>query len=142
MALTRSVEREQLHSRAEGGYKTVIFVFIYLSNGPAWPLNHLKLNLPLPSGDIVSRVFIESSALEQVVAIHSAMAAEWAGPIRSQAKSMEVYSPKVMSRDSTKAGNSFGTLQVPRDLTHSIQSFPWFSKLLVFWINECGNNAI
>ncbi|GFT04427.1 hypothetical protein TNCV_1929471 [Trichonephila clavipes] len=34
-------------------------------------------SLPVPTDDIISRVFVESSALEQVVAIHSSMTAEW-----------------------------------------------------------------
>ncbi|GFW74327.1 hypothetical protein TNCV_3438801 [Trichonephila clavipes] len=34
---------------------------------------------PVPTDDVVSLVFIVSSALEQVVVIHPGRAAEWAG---------------------------------------------------------------
>ncbi|GFT67451.1 uncharacterized protein TNCV_2360641 [Trichonephila clavipes] len=71
--------------------------FIYLSNAHAWLLDHLTPMLPVPTDDVISRVFIESSVLEQVVAIHSGMAAEWAGLVSSYAKPMEVSSQKVMS---------------------------------------------
>ncbi|GFW38107.1 hypothetical protein TNCV_835461 [Trichonephila clavipes] len=56
-----------------------------------------KAEEKVPTNDVVSWVFVESSALEQVVAIHSGMAAEWAGLVSSQAKPVEVYSQKVMS---------------------------------------------
>ncbi|GFT28901.1 hypothetical protein TNCV_3585891 [Trichonephila clavipes] len=46
----------------------------YLSSTRDWLLEHLT-----PTDDVVSRVVIESSGLDQVVAIHSGMAAEWAG---------------------------------------------------------------
>ncbi|GFW46457.1 hypothetical protein TNCV_4811451 [Trichonephila clavipes] len=75
--------------------------------------------------DVISRVFIESSALEQVVAIHSVMAAEWA-----------------------KVGNSIGSLQMPRDWAHSGHSFSWFSKTLRFlghgsiFVNICRDNVL
>ncbi|GFX47032.1 hypothetical protein TNCV_316551 [Trichonephila clavipes] len=52
-------------------------LFMYLSYARAWLLDRLTLSLPVPNDDVVSRVFIESSALEQVVAIHSGMAAKW-----------------------------------------------------------------
>ncbi|GFT75703.1 hypothetical protein TNCV_4598891 [Trichonephila clavipes] len=39
----------------------------------------------------------QSIPLEQVVAIHSGMAAEWSGLVNSHAKPVEVYSQKVMS---------------------------------------------
>ncbi|GFS70879.1 hypothetical protein TNCV_2719631 [Trichonephila clavipes] len=52
---------------------------IYLSNARAWLLDFLTPSLPVPTDDVVIWVFIESSALEQVVAIHSGMAAEGVG---------------------------------------------------------------
>ncbi|GFU57508.1 uncharacterized protein TNCV_3636721 [Trichonephila clavipes] len=68
---------------------------IYLSNVRTWLLDHLTLSLPLPTDDVISRVFFESSALEQVVAIHSGIGAEREGFVSSQAKPVEVYSQKV-----------------------------------------------
>ncbi|GFX84074.1 putative LOC100569746 [Trichonephila clavipes] len=62
----------------------------YVSNPRARYLDRLTPSLPVPTDDVVSRVFIESSSLEQVVAIHSGMAAEPAGLVSSQAKPVEV----------------------------------------------------
>ncbi|GFX65490.1 hypothetical protein TNCV_4735381 [Trichonephila clavipes] len=62
--------------------------------------------LPVPIDDAYSRVFIESIVLEQVVAMHSGMAADWAGLVSSHAKPVEV----------------------PRDRTHSGQRFQSLSK--------------
>ncbi|GFU36319.1 uncharacterized protein TNCV_559541 [Trichonephila clavipes] len=84
--------------------------FIYLSNDRAWILCHLTPSLPVPTDDVVNRVFIESSALEQVVVIHSEMDAEWAGLVSSQAKLVDIFSQKVMSGGEAKAGNSLGSL--------------------------------
>ncbi|GFT08355.1 low-density lipoprotein receptor-related protein 3 [Trichonephila clavipes] len=100
--------------------------FIYLSNTRAWLLDRLTPSLPVPTDEVVSRVFIESSELEQVVSIHSGMAAEFPGFVSSQAKPVDG----------------------PRHRTHSDQSFPWLSKALCLLdndsivINECGNNAL
>ncbi|GFU86290.1 hypothetical protein TNCV_369461 [Trichonephila clavipes] len=58
------------------------------------------------------------------------MATERAGLVICQAKPVEVCSQKIMS--SGQVGNSFGSLQVPRDWTPSGQSFPWLSKALSF----------
>ncbi|GFX72469.1 hypothetical protein TNCV_4060661 [Trichonephila clavipes] len=58
----------------------------------------LILNLEVvPTYNIVILVFIQSSALEQMAAIHSGMAAEFAGLVSNQAKPLQVYSQKVMS---------------------------------------------
>ncbi|GFT94579.1 hypothetical protein TNCV_3266761 [Trichonephila clavipes] len=54
-------------------------------------------SLPVPIDNVVNRVFIKSSALKQVVAIHSGMAADWADLVSSYAKSVKVYSQKVVS---------------------------------------------
>ncbi|GFT81400.1 hypothetical protein TNCV_3672801 [Trichonephila clavipes] len=87
-------------------------------------------SLIVPTDNFISRVFIESSALEQVLAIHSDMVAEWTGLVKA------------------KADNSLGSLQVPRYWAHSGQSFPWLSKALGFLehssmlVNVCGNNAL
>ncbi|GFS96106.1 hypothetical protein TNCV_3309211 [Trichonephila clavipes] len=59
--------------------------FIYLSNALAWLLDHLTPSLPVPTDDFVSSLFIESSALEQVVTISSGIAAEYADLVSSQA---------------------------------------------------------
>ncbi|GFU03166.1 low-density lipoprotein receptor-related protein 3 [Trichonephila clavipes] len=72
-------------------------IFIYLSNDRAWLFDHLTPNFPVPTDDVIIRIFIESSTLEQVVAIHSSMAAELAGLVSNHAKPVEVYSQKVMS---------------------------------------------
>ncbi|GFY05563.1 hypothetical protein TNCV_4370721 [Trichonephila clavipes] len=50
--------------------------------------------------DVVSRAFIQYSALEQVVAIHSGTDAAWVDLISCQAKPVEVYSQSVMSSGS------------------------------------------
>ncbi|GFU38505.1 hypothetical protein TNCV_2434481 [Trichonephila clavipes] len=51
----------------------------------------LWLHDPYQLNDVVSRVVIEFSALEQVVVIHSGMAAERAGHVNSEAKPMESF---------------------------------------------------
>ncbi|GFY10040.1 hypothetical protein TNCV_3699981 [Trichonephila clavipes] len=51
----------------------------HLKNARAWLLDHLTLSTDWRCH--LSRVFMESSALEQVVAIHSGMATEWAGVV-------------------------------------------------------------
>ncbi|GFU94713.1 uncharacterized protein TNCV_3386021 [Trichonephila clavipes] len=71
--------------------------FIYLSYPRAWFLDHLTPNLPVLTESIVSRVFIDSSALEQVVTIHHGMAAEWAGLVSCKVKPVDIYFQKVMS---------------------------------------------
>ncbi|GFX45018.1 hypothetical protein TNCV_3430671 [Trichonephila clavipes] len=72
-------------------------------------------SLPVPTDDVVSRIFIGA----QVVAIHSGMAAEWADLVSSQPKPVETYSQKVTSGGLAKVGNSLGTLQGPQDWTYS-----------------------
>ncbi|GFX39096.1 hypothetical protein TNCV_359101 [Trichonephila clavipes] len=47
---------------------------IYLFNAPAWLLDHLTSSILVPIDDVVSKVFIEASASEQVVATHFGMA--------------------------------------------------------------------
>ncbi|GFX37891.1 hypothetical protein TNCV_1823451 [Trichonephila clavipes] len=46
-------------------------------------------SLPVPTDDAISQEFIKSSALKQVVAIHSGTAAEWSGLISSQYNQVE-----------------------------------------------------
>ncbi|GFV72406.1 hypothetical protein TNCV_638681 [Trichonephila clavipes] len=46
----------------------------------------MTLSLPVPSNDVFSRVFIESSALKQTVAIHSGITSEQTNLISSQAR--------------------------------------------------------
>ncbi|GFW76151.1 hypothetical protein TNCV_2057981 [Trichonephila clavipes] len=48
----------------------------------------------VPTNDVINQVFIESSALEQVVAIHSGMATEWSGLVSSHTKLLWRYTPK------------------------------------------------
>ncbi|GFU46423.1 intraflagellar transport protein 122 homolog [Trichonephila clavipes] len=79
------------------GHRRLSTVIFILSNAHSWLLDHLAPSFSVPNGNVISRVFIESSALEQVVSIHSGIATEWAGLVCSQAKSVEVYSQKVMS---------------------------------------------
>ncbi|GFW36742.1 hypothetical protein TNCV_1220731 [Trichonephila clavipes] len=50
-----------------------------LSNARVWLLDHLTPSLPVPTDNVVSWKFIQSSALAQVIAIHSGMTAERAG---------------------------------------------------------------
>ncbi|GFV01811.1 cullin-4A [Trichonephila clavipes] len=50
---------------------------------------HDMKDLPVTTDDVVSRMFIEFRALEQVVAIYPGMAAERAGVVSSQAKAAE-----------------------------------------------------
>ncbi|GFT74214.1 hypothetical protein TNCV_4081351 [Trichonephila clavipes] len=80
---------------------------IYLLNVRAWFLNHLTPSLPLQT-DVISPVFIESSALEQVVIIHPGIATKRLGLISSQTKPVEV----------------------PRDRPLIGQGSPWLSKIL------------
>ncbi|GFX17656.1 hypothetical protein TNCV_474561 [Trichonephila clavipes] len=70
------------------GLKQVIYLF-YLSN-----IDHLKLSLPISTDDVIIQVFIESSVLEQMVAIHPGMAAMREGLVSSQTKPVEEYSQK------------------------------------------------
>ncbi|GFW18590.1 hypothetical protein TNCV_1222511 [Trichonephila clavipes] len=97
---------------------------IYLPNARACLLDHLTSSHPVPTDDVVYRVFTKSSALEQVVAIHPGMATERVGIIKSQAKPVEVYTQEVMSGGWVKADNGFGSVLVPRDKTYSGQGFP------------------
>ncbi|GFY27189.1 hypothetical protein TNCV_2068101 [Trichonephila clavipes] len=69
--------------------------------------------------------------MEQVVAIHSGMAAKWAGLDSSQVKRVEVYSQNVMSGGLVKTDNSLSSLHVPRNRIHSGQGFP---RLLVLCV--------
>ncbi|GFW21730.1 hypothetical protein TNCV_2529291 [Trichonephila clavipes] len=79
------------------GTPCVLTIIIYLSNARASLADHLTSSLAISTDDVVSRISIESSALEQMVTIHLDMAAEWAGPASSQSKSVEIYSREVMS---------------------------------------------
>ncbi|GFT63574.1 transposable element Tcb1 transposase [Trichonephila clavipes] len=69
----------QNYSRSQSEIQENNYLFICLSNSRVWLLEHVPLSLQVSSDDVVRWVFIQSSALEQVVAIHSGMAAEWAG---------------------------------------------------------------
>ncbi|GFT23994.1 uncharacterized protein TNCV_2062781 [Trichonephila clavipes] len=86
---------------------------MYLSNIHSWLLDYLMRNFPVPTEDVVSRVFIESSAFEQVVSFYPGMLAEQAGLVSSQAKPMEVYVLEVISGGLAKVGNSLSSPQVP-----------------------------
>ncbi|GFX48803.1 uncharacterized protein TNCV_3479871 [Trichonephila clavipes] len=122
--------------------------FIYLSNARTWLLDHLTPSLPVPTDYVISRVFVESSALEQVVAIHSGMATKWTGLVSSHAKPVEVYSQvysEVMY--GAKAGNNFGSLQMPwrKWSTRVSHGLP---KLFIVWdygnifVNVCRDDAL
>ncbi|GFW65122.1 transposable element Tcb1 transposase [Trichonephila clavipes] len=110
--------------------RCIIIVSFLFPNARAWLRVHLTTSLPVTTGDVVSRVFIDSSALSHVVALHSVMDAEWACLVSSQAKPVDVYSQNVMPGGYVKVGNSPSSLQVPWDWAHSGQSFPWLSKAL------------
>ncbi|GFX02208.1 hypothetical protein TNCV_137841 [Trichonephila clavipes] len=51
------------------------------------PFDQLTPTLSVPTDGVVSRVFIESSAQEQVVDLHSGMAADWACFVSSRLNS-------------------------------------------------------
>ncbi|GFT35523.1 hypothetical protein TNCV_3003051 [Trichonephila clavipes] len=71
-------------------------LFCYLYNARAMLLGHLLPSYRVLTDDIVSRVFIGSSALEQVVAKHPGNAAEWTGLVSSQTKPVDLYFQEVM----------------------------------------------
>ncbi|GFY26691.1 hypothetical protein TNCV_2880191 [Trichonephila clavipes] len=64
------------------------YYYYYLFNARAWLFDHLTPSLPVSTDDVISRVFIESSASEKVT-IHSGIAAEWAGQVSSFVKPVE-----------------------------------------------------
>ncbi|GFY20775.1 uncharacterized protein TNCV_1120091 [Trichonephila clavipes] len=97
-------------------------IYLFIPNVRAWLLDHLTPSLLVPTDDVIIRVFNDCSTLEQVVVIQSGMAAEWAGVVSNHDKLVEVYSQKVISGSLAKAGNSLGSLQVPRNWAHSGQS--------------------
>ncbi|GFY32502.1 hypothetical protein TNCV_3560101 [Trichonephila clavipes] len=66
-----------------------------LTNSPRTGKNSSGRSLPVPTDDVVSRVFIEYSALEQVVTIHPGMTADCSGLVSSHGK--PVVTQKVMS---------------------------------------------
>ncbi|GFX05567.1 uncharacterized protein TNCV_3434711 [Trichonephila clavipes] len=107
-----------------------MYLFICFFIAHAWLLDHLTPSLPVLTDDVVSWVFIEFSALEKVVTIHSDMDSVWAGFVSIQAKPVEVYSHKSHVRWLGESGKqpllSPGTLGL--DLQWSIPS------LLVFWV--------
>ncbi|GFV10195.1 e3 ubiquitin-protein ligase HERC2 [Trichonephila clavipes] len=114
---------------------------IYLSNARAWLLDHLTPSLPVPTDDVVSRVFIELSALEQVVAIHYGMAADWTGFVSSHAKPQWRYTlkkscPLVRRKRATASALSSCLRILP-----TVASFPWLSKMPVpgkgYLLAEC-----
>ncbi|GFV72468.1 hypothetical protein TNCV_1069001 [Trichonephila clavipes] len=74
---------------------------IYLPKVRACLLDHLTPSLPVPTDDVTSRVFIQSSALERVVAIHPDMTTKWAGLVSSHNKSVKslVYADKPQTLD-------------------------------------------
>ncbi|GFX92266.1 ig-like domain-containing protein [Trichonephila clavipes] len=57
----------------------------------------VNLTIVVPTKDVISWVFNESSELDQVVTIYYSMAADRAGLVNSHAMPVEVYSQKVMS---------------------------------------------
>ncbi|GFY02890.1 uncharacterized protein TNCV_3507701 [Trichonephila clavipes] len=69
-------------------------LFTYLSTARAWLLDHLMPSLPVPTDDVISRIFIEFSALERVVAIHPGMNTERPYHVSIQAKALEIILPK------------------------------------------------
>ncbi|GFV47078.1 hypothetical protein TNCV_197731 [Trichonephila clavipes] len=89
------------------------------------------LNLPKPTEYVISRVFIESSVLEQGVAIHPGMDAERVGIVKSQAKPEEVYSLKVMSggeNASQVAEMVNGVYGTDNEIANYVQC--WFHRFL------------
>ncbi|GFW93134.1 hypothetical protein TNCV_3888751 [Trichonephila clavipes] len=74
LTMWRSSRRLVCQERSEP-----VLIYFYLSNARTWLLDHLTPSLQVQTDDAVSRVFIKSSELEQVVAIHSGMTADWVG---------------------------------------------------------------
>ncbi|GFV30624.1 hypothetical protein TNCV_2231541 [Trichonephila clavipes] len=69
-----------------------------------------------------------------MVTIHSAMVAEWAGLVRSQAKPVEVYSQEVMSDGQVKVGKTLGSFQVCLGIRPTMARVSHgFLRLFVFW---------
>ncbi|GFV11050.1 hypothetical protein TNCV_2717951 [Trichonephila clavipes] len=58
-----------------------------------WLLDHLSKSLPVQTDDVVNRIFIESSALEQAVAFQSGRVAEWTGHIAARPSQWR-YTPR------------------------------------------------
>ncbi|GFT34742.1 hypothetical protein TNCV_2898811 [Trichonephila clavipes] len=54
-------------------------------------LDHLTPILPVLTDSLISRLFVESSALEHGVPFHSGMAVEWADRVSSHTKPVEVW---------------------------------------------------
>ncbi|GFY05715.1 hypothetical protein TNCV_4403821 [Trichonephila clavipes] len=94
--------------------KIIFLLLVFIQRPRAWLLNHLTPSLPVPTED-VSRVFNESSALEQVVVIHPGMTVEWAGFVSSQAGAGILPGNHVLDGESG---------QRPRARTYSGQGFP------------------
>ncbi|GFU58603.1 uncharacterized protein TNCV_4558861 [Trichonephila clavipes] len=98
--LRATLARSRNHNGTKFGMDTnddMRNLFIYLSNTRVWLLDHLTPSLPIPTKEVVRCVLIESSALDQVVILHSGLAVEWAALFSSQAKPVEVNIQKVMS---------------------------------------------
>ncbi|GFS79801.1 hypothetical protein TNCV_749951 [Trichonephila clavipes] len=122
--------------------------FIYLSNIRAWLLDHLTPSLPVPTDDVINRVFIESSALEQVVAILSGISTEWESLVSSHAKPVKAITPLWVcvvgdrhSRIPTQPSlvtsavvvrTQLGTGLVTKDYTSHAVSFGWRPATLQF----------
>ncbi|GFW14526.1 hypothetical protein TNCV_2358501 [Trichonephila clavipes] len=67
--------------------------FPYISNDNAWLLDHLTLSLPVPTDDVVNRVFIESLCIGACeITSHSDMAEQWEDLFSSQVKPVEYIS--------------------------------------------------
>ncbi|GFY35272.1 uncharacterized protein TNCV_5046461 [Trichonephila clavipes] len=116
--------------------------FVYLSNGRAWLLDHLTPSLPVLTDDVISQVFIESSALEQVVSIHSGMAAEWAGQTSGGIlpKSYVLWLGESRQQPWLSPGAS-GLDPQWKEFPMAFQVSCLLGHDSIF-VNKCGNNAL
>ncbi|GFX02245.1 uncharacterized protein TNCV_138211 [Trichonephila clavipes] len=83
--LEAQINKWILKERDDG--KARHYCLFYLSNELACLFDQLTPNLSVPTDGVVSWVFIESIAQEQVVDLHSGMAADWACFVSSRLNS-------------------------------------------------------
>ncbi|GFV28215.1 e3 ubiquitin-protein ligase HERC2 [Trichonephila clavipes] len=125
--------------------KSQTIYFIYSSNTRDWLLDHLTPSLPVPNDDVVSRVFIESRALEQMVTIHSGMAAEREDLVSSQWRYTPKKSCPVVRRKQTTASTLSRCLGVGSTVVRVSHGFPKLLGVFFYhsriFVKACGNNA-
>ncbi|GFW31129.1 hypothetical protein TNCV_2577111 [Trichonephila clavipes] len=83
---TGGAEASDLYSSSTNFSGNLARIFVDISNAHTCIRDHLTSSLPVPTDHVVSQVFIEFSALEQVFDVDYGMAAEWAELFSSQTK--------------------------------------------------------